>query len=73
MLSSLTYHRTDKVEDTACTASSRCVQHPASISARQKMGTTISNGDFTLANHSSLKLCTSCQKVTIWFSPLLES
>lgn len=37
------------------------------------MATTISNGDFILANHSSLKLWTSYQKVTIWFSPLLES
>lgn len=38
VLSSLKCRRTDEVEDTACTASSRCVQHPASIGAEAKDG-----------------------------------
>lgn len=37
------------------------------------MATTISYGDFILANYSSLKWCTSYQKVAIWFSTLRNS
>lgn len=38
VLSSLKCRRTYKVEDTACTASSRCVQHPARIGVEAQDG-----------------------------------